>query len=398
MTVRVRLFAILREWAGSEWLELELRDGATVADALRAVEEQPPLAELMARLPVQLAVNRDYAASSTPLSPGDELALIPPLSGGAEDGAAKRVHARLTDQPLSLESISRAVADSGAGAIAIFEGVTREVQRLEYEAYREMAEDRLATIAQECLEVHGLLACAVEHRVGGVPLGEPSVIVAASAAHRAPAFAGAREAIDRLKQEVPIWKREVAGDGDARWVDGVPAASAFSHIDERGRARMVDVGGKATSARVARARALVRMSPATATLVAEGNAPKGEVLSTARLAGIQAAKGTGHLIPLAHPLELTYIDLDARVDERSGVVELTSEVRTVGRTGVEMEAMTACAIAALTVYDMVKGVERGVVIEQVVLLEKTGGRSDWRLGEEMGVSAAEAGGHERAER
>jgi cyclic pyranopterin monophosphate synthase len=122
----------------------------------------------------------------------------------------------------------------------------------------------------------------------------------------------------------------------------------------------------------------VRMSNQTARAVAAGDAPKGEVLATARLAGIQAAKQTGQLIPLAHPITLTYIDVRASVDPAQGVVELLSEVRAVDRTGVEMEAMTACAVAALTVYDMVKGIERGVEVEGVVLLEKTGGRSDWR--------------------
>jgi cyclic pyranopterin phosphate synthase len=145
---------------------------------------------------------------------------------------------------------------------------------------------------------------------------------------------------------------------------------------------MVDVGAKESRERVARARARVRMSATTARAVAAGDAPKGEVLATARIAGVQAAKQTGLLIPLAHPITLTLIDVSARVDAEQGLVELTSEVRAVDRTGVEMEAMTACAVAALTVYDMVKGLERGVEIEQVVLLEKTGGRSDWRRAED----------------
>jgi cyclic pyranopterin phosphate synthase len=156
----------------------------------------------------------------------------------------------------------------------------------------------------------------------------------------------------------------------------------LTHLDEEGRARMVDVGAKEARERVARARARVRMSPDTARAVQRGDAPKGEVLSTARIAGIQAAKQTGQLIPLAHPITLTFIDVSASVDPARGLVELTSEVRAVDRTGVEMEAMTACAVAALTVYDMVKGIELGVVVEQVVLLEKTGGRSDWRRPED----------------
>jgi cyclic pyranopterin phosphate synthase len=144
---------------------------------------------------------------------------------------------------------------------------------------------------------------------------------------------------------------------------------------------MVDVGGKEESERRARARARLRMSPQTARSVEAGAGPKGEVLGVARLAGVQAAKQTGNLIPLAHPLPLSFVDVEASVDVDEGLVELVAEARTVGRTGVEMEAMTACAVAALTVYDMVKGIERGVEIEQVVLLEKSGGRSDWRLDE-----------------
>lgn len=152
----------------------------------------------------------------------------------------------------------------------------------------------------------------------------------------------------------------------------------LTHMDEQGRARMVDVGAKQPSERRARAGALVRMSSASARAIESGETPKGEVLVVARLAGIQAAKRTGELIPLAHPLPLTFIDVTASVNAEQGLVELTSEVRTVARTGVEMEAMTACAVAALTVYDMVKGLERGVELERIALLEKSGGRSHWR--------------------
>ncbi|HEY4996612.1 MAG TPA: cyclic pyranopterin monophosphate synthase MoaC [Solirubrobacteraceae bacterium] len=153
----------------------------------------------------------------------------------------------------------------------------------------------------------------------------------------------------------------------------------LTHLGEDGRARMVDVGAKPITERVARARARVRMSVESAGVVARGDGPKGEVLGVARLAGIQAAKQTGTLIPLAHPLPVTFVDVSASVEVQAGLVELIGEVRTVARTGVEMEAMVACAVAALTVYDMVKGIERGVVVEEVVLLEKRGGRSDYRL-------------------
>jgi cyclic pyranopterin phosphate synthase len=152
----------------------------------------------------------------------------------------------------------------------------------------------------------------------------------------------------------------------------------LTHLDQHGGARMVDVGAKEPSERRARARARLRMSQATARAIEAGDAPKGEVFGVARIAGIQAAKRTGELIPLAHPLPLTFIDVSANVNAEQGLVELTSEVHTVARTGVEMEAMTACAVAALTVYDMIKGLERGVEIERIVLLEKSGGRSHWR--------------------
>jgi cyclic pyranopterin monophosphate synthase len=156
----------------------------------------------------------------------------------------------------------------------------------------------------------------------------------------------------------------------------------LTHLDTAGNARMVDVGAKPVAQRRARARARVRMSPKTAAAVAAGNAPKGEVLGTARLAGIQAAKLTAQLIPLAHPISLAFVDIVASVDAQHGIVELVSEVSVSAQTGVEMEAMVAASVAALTVYDMVKGLERGVAIEQVVLLEKTGGRKDWRLDED----------------
>jgi cyclic pyranopterin monophosphate synthase len=141
---------------------------------------------------------------------------------------------------------------------------------------------------------------------------------------------------------------------------------------------MVDVGGKEVSERRASARAVVRMSAETAAAVASGDAPKGDVIGTARIAGIQAAKRTDELIPLAHQIPLSFVDVEASVDPE-GAVQLTAEARTTDRTGVEMEALVACSAAALTVYDMVKGLERGVRIESVELLEKSGGASgDWQ--------------------
>jgi cyclic pyranopterin monophosphate synthase len=139
---------------------------------------------------------------------------------------------------------------------------------------------------------------------------------------------------------------------------------------------MVDVGGKEVTDRRALARAVVRMAPETAAAVARGDAPKGDVLGTARIAGIQAAKRTSELIPLCHPLALSFVDV--RLVVAGDRVEIETEARTTGQTGVEMEALTAASVAALTVYDMVKGIERGVEIAEVVLLEKSGGRHDWQ--------------------
>jgi cyclic pyranopterin phosphate synthase len=142
---------------------------------------------------------------------------------------------------------------------------------------------------------------------------------------------------------------------------------------------MVDVGDKDVTDRRAIAQAIVSMSPKTAQLVLDGDAPKGDVLGTARIAGIQAAKKTPDLIPLAHNVALSFVDVRATVDSGAGKVTIEAEARTRDRTGVEMEALTACGVAALTVYDMVKGVERGVAIESVKLLSKTGGKQDWHI-------------------
>jgi cyclic pyranopterin phosphate synthase len=152
---------------------------------------------------------------------------------------------------------------------------------------------------------------------------------------------------------------------------------SLSHLDESGSARMVDVGDKPPTARRAVARATVRMSRETAAAVAAGDAPKGDVLGTARIAGIQAAKRTAELIPLCHPLPLDHVDVTAEVLEDAVAIEASAAVT--AKTGVEMEAMTAAAVAALTVYDMVKGLERGVTVERVELVSKTGGSSDFDI-------------------
>jgi molybdopterin synthase catalytic subunit len=211
MTISVRLFAGLRERAGAGAIDVELPDDARAGDVLAAMARTP----VGALEPGQciVAVNREYARPEDPVAAGDEVALIPPVSGGASE-LVRRI--AVTDAPLDLASLSQAVRDPRAGAVVCFEGVTRDVPQLEYEAYAEMAEPRLARIAQEEAERHGLCAVAVEHRVGTVALGEPSVIVAASAAHRGEAFAGARAVIDRVKAEAPIWKVEVSETGAQR--------------------------------------------------------------------------------------------------------------------------------------------------------------------------------------
>src|SRR3954463_11459531 len=198
--VRVRLFAGLRERAGRSELELELPDDACVGEALAAV------ADLTAGVPVVMAVNREYADEGDRLSPGDELALIPPVSGGA---------GVVSEEALDLGALAARVRDPRAGAVVTFSGVTRDVPQLDYEAYAEMAAEQIEAIVAAAIERHGLCAAAAEHRVGRVPRSEASVIVAASAPHRAEAFAGAREIIDEIKRRAPIWKRE---EGD--WVQG----------------------------------------------------------------------------------------------------------------------------------------------------------------------------------
>ena len=221
MEVRVRLFAVLRERAQRDEVTLELPEGATVADALDALRSVDGLGPALERLSVVMAVNRGYAEDHLRLSEGDEVALIPPVSGGEDDPP----HVRVTREPLCLDALARRVRHPGAGAIVCFQGTTRDVERLEYEAYEEMAEECMRRILEACLRDHGLQAAAAEHRVGSVPLGEASVVVAVSAAHREEAFAGAREAIDAIKAQAPIWKREVqtrGGRSSSEWVDGQP--------------------------------------------------------------------------------------------------------------------------------------------------------------------------------
>lgn len=157
--------------------------------------------------------------------------------------------------------------------------------------------------------------------------------------------------------------------------------SELTHLDEQGRARMVDVGPKASTAREAVARARVVVSPATFALIRDGAVAKGDVLTVAEIAGVQAAKRTAELIPLCHPLALTFAGVTVRLDEGAGTVEIEATCRTVGPTGVEMEALTAASAAALTVYDMCKAAERGIRITDLRLVRKSGGRSGEWAGE-----------------
>jgi len=152
-------------------------------------------------------------------------------------------------------------------------------------------------------------------------------------------------------------------------------SKAFTHLDADGKAQMVDVGGKASTERVARAQARVFMSAETLAMIDDGSHKKGDVLSVARIAGIQAAKQCSHLIPLCHPLMLTSVTVDLALDDESSCVTIEATCRLSGQTGVEMEALTAASVSALTVYDMCKAVDKEMVINDVTLLEKSGGRS-----------------------
>ena len=208
MKVAVRLFAALRERAGAREAALELDDGASVDDVWPALGLGDEPAGLV------YAVNRAYVERGTPLADGDEVALIPPVSGGAFV---------LSDEPLSLERAAAEVASDGAGAIATFVGTTRarsrgrDVIRLEYEAYEGMAEAEMERIAGVLRDRHDVMDVAIHHRVGPVEIGETSVVIAVSAAHRAAAFDACREAIDTLKQTVPLWKKELYVGGE-EWI------------------------------------------------------------------------------------------------------------------------------------------------------------------------------------
>jgi molybdopterin synthase catalytic subunit/molybdopterin converting factor small subunit len=208
MHIVVKLFAGLRERAGTGERAVDLADGARAGNVWEALElgEAPP--------GLVYAVNRVYADPDTPLSDGDEVALIPPVSGGSF---------LVTDQPLSLPAVVEEVRDAGAGGIATFTGTVRSESRgrtvryLEYEAYAEMAEGVMAQLAAQLQERHDIHAIAIHHRTGRVEIGEASVVIAVSAPHREDALAACKDAIDELKETVPVWKKEVY-EGGEEWI------------------------------------------------------------------------------------------------------------------------------------------------------------------------------------
>jgi molybdopterin synthase catalytic subunit/molybdopterin converting factor small subunit len=208
MRVSVRLFAGLRERAGAAQRSLELPDGATVADVWAPLGLGDEPAGLL------YAVNKAYAATDAPLAEGDEVAVIPPVSGG---------DFRLSASPLSLDAVVAEVRRDEAGAIATFTGTTRNrsrgrtVHHLEYEAYEGMAEATMRDLAATLKERYDLLEVAIHHRTGRVEIGEPSVVIAVSSAHRADALAACKDAIDTLKETVPLWKKEVY-EGGEEWI------------------------------------------------------------------------------------------------------------------------------------------------------------------------------------
>jgi molybdopterin synthase catalytic subunit len=228
MQVHVRLFASYREAVGARELDLELPEGATAEQVIeRLAAQYPRFAGLATR--AMVARNREYVRRDAPLAPGDEVALIPPVSGGA-DGAAPAIDPALkpfhiTTEPLDAARLAAAVQTDEDGAVLTFIGVVRDSNRgkpvsyLEYEAYPEMAEAKLREIAEEIKARWGVERIVMWHRVGRLEIGEASVVIAVASPHRAEAFAACRHAIERLKAEVPIWKKEVGPDG-AEWLEG----------------------------------------------------------------------------------------------------------------------------------------------------------------------------------
>jgi len=223
MTVRILLFAGLRERLRGDWVELELPEGATVAQLLAALgERHPALRDLLP--PCRVAVEHEFVAADHPVRAGDEVAIIPPVSGG--HGPAEDDHFYLGAAPLVLERVVAAVERRQAGGVVTFIGKVRDhsrghqIDHLEYEAYAPMALKEMRRIAAAVEAEVGGASVAVHHRLGRLDIGEAAVVIAAAAPHRAEAFAACRAVIERLKRDVPIWKREVAVDGTTWVVQG----------------------------------------------------------------------------------------------------------------------------------------------------------------------------------
>ena len=221
--VKARLFARLREQAGVEAAALELAPEATVADAYEALRRAHPALEPDRRL-IRPALNRAFTEWDAAVGDGDEIAFIPPVSGGV---AAPEL-IEITPEPLDPRRLEAAVTHPGAGAICTFTGIVRDnsrgeaVTHLEYEAYTGMAEDQMRAICSEIADRWPDARVAVAHRVGRLEIGEPSVVVSVSSPHRAEAIAACKWGIDRLKESVPIWKKEFAAGG-AAWIEGADA-------------------------------------------------------------------------------------------------------------------------------------------------------------------------------
>ncbi|HAW11315.1 MAG TPA: cyclic pyranopterin monophosphate synthase MoaC [Chloroflexi bacterium] len=412
--VRVLCFGALRERLGAEILVRE--KVTTVLDLWSMVaRDHPDLRDPRGR--VRAARNLAYCDWQTPVEPGDEVAFMPPVTGGStSEDAGPRLHVALVTDPIDLTRLVAEVRGDGDGAIAAFIGAVRgtsqgsPVHRLDYETYLPMADRELRRIGTDVTERHGLSGIALVHRVGSLLVGEVSVAVAAAAPHRRAALLACAEAVESLKRDLPVWKREHHPDG-ARWVSAgdvggasqphaaaslvgpgrpgteanadalggepmaAPALDLLSHLGPSGSFRMVDVSDRPPTLRAAKAEAMVHFGdPATLAVLRHG-APKGDVLAAARLAGIMGAKRTPELIPLCHPLPLTHLDVQVTVEELPPGVRIVSFARCAASTGVEMEALTAATVAALTVLDMLKSADPWMTIDSVRLLSKSGGRS-----------------------
>lgn len=222
MKIRLLAFASAGDALGTGEMELELPEGSRLADLRRRLDrDHPGLGPLWSRLAV--AVDGRIASPDTPLSEGIEVALLPPVSGGSGDGGDRCDRADLVDGPIDAERVVAGVAGPGRGAVVVFHGTVRDhhagrrVEKLIYSAYRSMAREALEKIVADLEHAHEGLRAAIVHRLGEVPVGEASVVIAVGSPHRAAAYDASRTALERLKAEVPIWKREHYADGEAVW-------------------------------------------------------------------------------------------------------------------------------------------------------------------------------------